>query len=46
MQGAFAVNTATGVRPLRAIGDTTFRPEHPALAALQQEYLKTPAERP
>lgn len=46
MQGAFAVNTTTGVRPLRAIDDTTFPPDHPALAALQQEYLKTPAERP
>lgn len=43
-EAAFATNTAFGVRPLAAIGDTELRSGNPLLLQLQKEYAADPGE--
>ncbi|MDH6110362.1 branched-subunit amino acid aminotransferase/4-amino-4-deoxychorismate lyase [Kitasatospora sp. MAP12-15] len=44
LQAAFATNAAIGIRPITAIGPTTFLPTHPILTQLATEYTAIPAD--
>ncbi|MDN3310770.1 aminotransferase class IV [Microbacterium oryzae] len=44
MSAAFAMNAGFGVRPISAIDDVVFDPDHPALAELDRAYQAIPFE--